>query len=136
MLPEWFARSAQQSIRLPGRSPFDPMRDFGKRHLRQDQQVHMIGHDHPSLRFVKPLLALAVANRFRYLPRDSRIAQPKRPTALGESAILCGESMSGSRMDDVRRRDRQRSMQAPRYKQILTVRMKVRQPSSILSHCL
>jgi hypothetical protein len=42
--PEWCARSAQQTIRLPGRSPFDPMGDFGKRRLRQSQQVHMIGH--------------------------------------------------------------------------------------------
>jgi hypothetical protein len=109
MLPEWCARSAQQPIRLPRRSAFDPMRDFGKRHLRQDQQVYMIGHDHPRLRFVKPLLTLAFTNRFRQLPRDSHIAQPQCPTALAQSAILGGESMTRRRVNYVRR-DRQKPM--------------------------
>ncbi len=60
----------------------------------------MIGHDHPSLGFVKPLLTLAVTNSIRHMPRDSRIAHPERPTALVQSAILRDESMTRSRIPD------------------------------------
>ena len=81
------------------------MRDLGKRRVRQDQQVHMIWHDDPSLQLVKPLLALTLANRFHDLSRDSRIAQPSRPKVLGQRAILCGERVAWSRINDVGRRN-------------------------------
>jgi hypothetical protein len=54
--------------------------------------------------------------------------------ALGERAILRGKGMTGSRMDHVRWRGGQRPMQPPGHEQVLTIRMKVRQPSSILGH--
>jgi len=133
MLPERFACSPQQQIRFPGRSPFDPVRYLGQRHLRQYQHVHMVGHDDPSVQLIK-LPALAGANRFHYLARDSRIAQPQRPMALAQRTILCGERVAGSCINDVGRRNGQRPMQAPSHKQILTIRMKMRQPSSILGH--
>src|ERR1035437_8257137 len=82
-------RFAPTTDSLPGRSPFDPVRYLGQRHLRQYQHVHMVGHDDPIVPLIK-LPALAGANRFHYLARDSRIAQPQRPMALGQRTILCG----------------------------------------------
>jgi hypothetical protein len=53
---------------------------------------------------------------------------------LCERSICRDECVTGSRVYDVWPGNRQRSMQAPRNKQILTLRMKVWQRSSILSH--
>ena len=55
---------------------------LGQRHVRQYQHVYMVGHDDPNLQLIELLLALATRNRFHYLPRDSRIAQPETPMAL------------------------------------------------------
>ena len=80
------------------------MRYLGQRHVRQDQQVHMIGHDDPSLRLIEPLLVFTVANRFHYLSRDPRITQPWLPMVPGQRTILSGESMAWCRINDVERR--------------------------------
>ena len=69
---------------------------------------------------------IRVTNGIRRMPRDSRIAQPERPTLLVQGAILRCESMTGRRINDVSRLGRQRPVQPPCDKQILTVRLKVR----------
>jgi len=56
--------------------------------------------------------------------------------ALRQRAILHSERMAGSRINHVRRRNGQRPMEAPCHEQMLTLRMNVRQPSSILGHAL
>ena len=91
-------------------------------------------HDHPGLRFVEPLLTLAITNRSSHMLRDSRIAQPERSTGVVQSAILRDERMTGRRITDAGWRDRQRTVKAPGYEQVLTFRLKVRQFSSILCH--
>ena len=83
----------------------------------------MIGRDHPCLRFVKPLLTLAITNRSRHMLRDSRIAQPERSTGVVQSAILRDERMTGCRITDAGWRDRQRTVKAPGYEQVLTFRL-------------
>src|SRR5450755_1790602 len=51
----------------------------------------MVGHYDPSGQLIEPP-ALACANRFRYLPGDSRIAQPWHPMAQGQRTVLCGRT--------------------------------------------
>jgi hypothetical protein len=90
--PQWNSLSSLSS---------DP-KTHAARSLEQ-QHVHMVRHDDPSVQLIQ-LPTLVGANRIHHLPRDSRIAEPSVPMALGHRTILYGERMTGSRIDDVRRR--------------------------------
>ena len=116
ILPKWLAGSLKQQIRLSGRPPFEPMCNLGQRDARQNQQVYMVRHNRPGLQFVELLLTLAGANRFHYTPCYSRITQRTGPMTARQRPILCGERMTGSRVNDVGRRNGQRPVQSPRHK--------------------
>jgi len=56
--------------------------------MRQDQQVHVIGHDDPGRRLVKPLLTLTVANRLYYEP-GTRVSLSHRVAWFWAGARSC-----------------------------------------------
>jgi hypothetical protein len=134
--PKCHARPPEQQVRGPRRSSFDPLCDLRKGNLRQQEYMHVIWHDRPSDEFIERLFARAFYDCFGNHVCHSRITKPSRSSSPIESAVLRHKCMSRSRIDDVRLCGGQRSMKPPSHKEVSVIRLKMWQPSSVLSHTI
>ena len=93
VLPERISSAAQNLVGQPRRRAFQPPSNRGQRNFRFQQQVHMIGHDHPGLQCVKAPFSLAVPEGISDRFRNTRIFQPKGPeSGLIDEPINSDES--------------------------------------------
>src|ERR1035441_399036 len=99
------------------------MRDLRQGHMRQDQDMHMVGHDRPSLQLIHLLLALTGAEYLDYPPRNPRVAHPPAAVGLGQCAIPCSKRMAWSCIDDVGLRGGQSTVQAPGNEEVGVIGM-------------
>ena len=135
VLPEPLPRSAQDAVGASSRRSFQPSHQNRDGDLRQNQQVPMIRHYHPGIKFIEVPLAFSDQNCIRHHTGDSRIPQPQRTrSALIQNAILSHECMAGGGVHDAIRWGREGSPQTPGQEQIPIVRMEMWQSSAILRH--
>ena len=80
-LPELLPNPSQKLVRLPGRKPFDRLLQLAGRHLRRQQEMHMVGHHHPRVQAIVPRFALAKLERIGDKLRDLAPAMPGRAVA-------------------------------------------------------
>ena len=82
ILPEVFSGTAEPGIGVPSGNTFDDTGDFGKREVRVQEDVDMVGHDHVSVQIVAAEIGAAPDGIFGVVCQLG-IGQPKR-------AGLCG----------------------------------------------
>jgi hypothetical protein len=76
VFPEFFPRSSEQHIRLPGRHSFQTDHNSLQRHMRCNQYMHMVRHHHKRMKVVESQRILPVLNCLRHKIRDLRFFQP------------------------------------------------------------
>jgi len=116
----------------------EPTRDRGQGHARRDQQVHMVGHDHPCVKFVKTAVGRSGPNGCGHDRGDAHVAQPARSGGCPvEVPILGYEPMSGTRIrlqNSVSFADRNRTAQSPRHKDRVAFVVNMRESSTVGEH--
>ena len=76
VFPEWLARAMQNLISFASGRAFEPASYFGERHHRRQQQVDMIGHQHPGVKVIESSLRCAIHKLVCHHLRYSLVCQP------------------------------------------------------------
>ena len=94
-LPKLAPSAPKDPIRPACSRPLQPSHRVPHRLQRQYQHVRMIGHQHPSMKLIKPPLALPGQNRVSDQISNTRIVQP-RPGA-GEATSSAAQALKTGR---------------------------------------
>jgi hypothetical protein len=136
--PEGLTGEFQNLVGFVSGRALQPTRHRGERHLWRDQQVDMVWHDHPGVKFVKPPVCLSCRDGFGNYRCDTYIPQPARPRRVAvQPSIRADERVSGSRVrfqDRLLFADGNRSVQAPRHEYWVAFDVDVRELSSVDEH--
>jgi len=79
ILPKWLASSAQQVVGLSSTEAFQSAQQSRCVGMRSEEQVHVVGHDHPGVQVA--IFLGAEPNRTPYQPRYLRLFKVHRPDA-------------------------------------------------------
>jgi hypothetical protein len=112
ILPKRKASATQNLIRHPRRAPLKPTHDRGVIAAKLPDDMHMVRHNHPSVRLVKIAVGFSIPKRVGNHLRNATICQPHRSVRL----------------------TRQRSGQPPCNGEYSVVRNPVRKVSVIKQH--
>jgi len=134
-LPKRLAGAAQNPVGASGRRSFQPLHENAYWHARQDQQMHMVWHNHPSLQFIKASLHRSHQNGFCHQICEASMFEPPRPVAGSvENAILSHEGAAVAGICNTILSGRQRTPQTPSEKQVCILGMKMRQSPAVFRH--
>jgi hypothetical protein len=135
ILPKRVAGAVQESIGSASRGAFQPPRQNGYRHERQNQNVNVIGHDNPGIEFIESSAGIPVANRVHNSLCNRRVPQTSGAAASAcQRPILRYKRVSGARIALGLLRSWQRAIKSPRKEHISRFVVEVRQSSFVFGH--
>ena len=77
-LPECISHPPKNSIRLPARTPLDPLHDPSHSHVRPEDRMNMVRHTHPSQKVIHPQSSVTILESISNQTSDPSIRQPDR----------------------------------------------------------
>ena len=135
ILPERKARPVEDPVGGSCRRPFQPAHYLRNGNLRSDEDMDMVGHNHPGREFVKVPFALTNQDGFRNEIGNRGILQPDRPGCTScQHPVRCHEGLTGGEIYRAGVFSGKRPPQPPGNKYPGIFRLKVRQSPPIFRH--
>jgi len=96
VLPEGFARPPQRLIGPLGRDALQRSQEIRYRHVRRNEQMNMVRHDHEGVQHVVVKFGFTILDRIDHKLRDFRAVQVARARSrLIQESIHRRESLTG-----------------------------------------
>jgi len=138
LLPKTMPGATQYPVRISGGRTLKPPSKTGDRHSGRNQQMHVVGHDDPGVKFIEFYFFFTHKNLPGNEPSNPGIHQPARaaqtpiefPVSLHKSA----PSRRLRNQDFLPRVHRQRSVQPPCKENRNSIGLPVRQFPSVFKH--
>ncbi len=114
VLPKRLSSASQDQVRLAGAESLDGLGDPPQLRLGKQDQMHMVGHEHPCPKLAEPQLLLREVQSADHCGRHSRVSQPKRPGTGGVQLPVQANKLPAGGSHAVREdREGKRAVQAP-----------------------
>ena len=135
ILPKRLSGPTQDLVSSPRRRSFQPSHQHRCCDHWENQQVHVVRHHHPSTKIIEMPLASSHQNRVGDRIGNPRVLEPSRSrSARGQNAILSRESVAWRSVQSSLWLGGKCPPKTPSEEQISTVRMVMRQSSSVFGH--